>query len=222
MVLLRLTAVLAVSLAPSLAFAQTMTLGGADPGQLVKLLIIGAIVVFALRFVPLPHIVKAGAIWVLIFAAMIAAYSYRGPLESVGREMLASLVPGMAVPVQGEVVVRRSRGGQFVIGGGVNGAPVEFVFDTGASVVVLTASDAARAGLSPEALDYRLPVSTANGITTVAPIRLDSVRVGDITMERVRAAVARPDDLRVSLLGMTFLDRLSGYEVSRDRLVLTQ
>ena len=102
----------------------------------------------------------------------------------------------------------------------VGGTPVTFLFDTGASMVVLTADDARRAGFHADRLDYRVPVMTANGMTQVAPVRLSSLSIGGISVDNVRAAVAKPGDLEASLLGMTFLDRLDGYQVQRDRLVL--
>ncbi|WP_420392824.1 retropepsin-like aspartic protease family protein [Acuticoccus sp.] len=159
--------------------------------------------------------------WGALFAALLVIYAYRADLTSVGREVASVLVPGMVVPTTGDAVtVRRAFHGQFVLNGAVDNAPVSFLFDTGASLVVLAAADAERAGFDPSQLDYRVPVMTAGGMTTVAPVRLPTVSVGGITMADVRAAIARPGDLEASLLGMSFLNRLDGYEVRRDRLVL--
>jgi aspartyl protease family protein len=119
----------------------------------------------------------------------------------------------------GEVVVRR-RGQEFIVPGKVNGRAVAFVFDTGASAVVLTAEDAASAGLRFEAGDFQIPVTTANGSAMAAPARLDSVAVGPISARDVRALVARPGALRQSLLGMTFLERLKSFTVEGGRLIL--
>jgi len=193
---------------------------GPRAAKLIILLVVLVAVLFAMRSVRLPEVVRAAAIWLAALTALIAVYAYREPLQSAGREMISVLVPGVAVTSGEKVIVRRAWQGQFLLDGRVNGAPVEFLFDTGASLVVLAATDAERAGLAPAALDYRVPVMTAAGMTEVAPVRLDEVAVGSIRRARVRAAVARPGDLDTSLLGMTFLNRLSGYEVRRDRLVL--
>ncbi|MEM7695880.1 MAG: TIGR02281 family clan AA aspartic protease [Pseudomonadota bacterium] len=211
---------------PAAAFAQDLeqvTLDRSGPAtlKLVILLVVFLIILFTMRRVRLPDIVRSAAIWLAILAGLVALYAYRVPLESVGREMVSVLLPGTAVTQSGDVVVRRAFRGQFILDGRVNEAPVEFIFDTGASLVVLSNADAARAGFDPQNLDYRVPVMTAAGMTRVAPVRLDEVRVGDIAIRRVRAAIAQPGDLETSLLGMTFLDRLSGYEVRRDRLVLS-
>ncbi|WP_108659470.1 retropepsin-like aspartic protease family protein [Acuticoccus kandeliae] len=188
--------------------------------KLVILLIVFVVVLIGMRRVRVPEMIRSAGIWLLALLALVAAYSYRGPIEMMGREMMAVLVPGTAVMSGDQVIVRRSFGGHFVIDGAVDGAPVSFLFDTGASSVVLTAADAERAGFDPASLDYRLPVMTAAGMTEVAPVRLDEIQVGDIRVGNVRAAVAKPGDLDHSLLGMTFLNRLDGYEVRRDRLVL--
>lgn len=118
-----------------------------------------------------------------------------------------------------EVVAYMDRGA-FALSGRADGVPVDFVFDTGATAVVLTADDAARIGWPANRLDYSVRVSTANGVTQAAPITLRRLAIGGIEVREVRALVARPGDLRENLLGMTFLSRLASYEVTSDRLVL--
>jgi len=117
-------------------------------------------------------------------------------------------------------VVAYMDGGSFALGGRANGVPLDFVFDTGATAVVLTADDAARLGWPASRLDYSVTVSTANGATRAAPITIERLAIGSIEERSVRALVARPGDLRENLLGMTFLTRLDAYEVRGDRLVL--
>ncbi len=103
----------------------------------------------------------------------------------------------------------------------VNGARVTLLFDTGASVVVLTAADARRAGVDTGGLEFDVPVTTANGSALAAEVRLDQIAVGPIVMRNVAALVARPGALEESLLGMSFLERLKSYTVERERLILT-
>jgi aspartyl protease family protein len=95
------------------------------------------------------------------------------------------------------------------------------LFDTGASVVVLTASDARRAGINAAGLVYDVPVTTANGSAMAAEVRLDEISVGPIVMRKVPALVAKPGVLEESLLGMSFLERLKSYSVERGKLILT-
>ncbi|GAB5376089.1 MAG: TIGR02281 family clan AA aspartic protease [Acuticoccus sp.] len=205
------------------AQADLVTIDNTGPqvAKLLILLVFFAIVLIGMRHVRLPQIIRSGAAWLALFALLIGIYSYREPLEAVGREFVAVLIPGTAVRQGEKVMVRRSFQGQFVVDAAVDGTPVTFLFDTGASLVVMAANDARRAGFDVDALEYRIPVMTAAGITHVAPVDLGDITVGTITKANVRAAVAKPGELDTSLLGLSFLDRLSGYEVRRDRLILT-
>jgi aspartyl protease family protein len=118
------------------------------------------------------------------------------------------------------VEVGRSNGGDFPITAHINGARVAMVLDTGASSVVLTRDDAKKAGLPLEVLNYTVNIDTANGRTRAAPVTLDRIAIGDLTERSVEALVAQPGQLRTSLLGMSFLNRLQSWQVSGDRLVL--
>jgi aspartyl protease family protein len=107
-----------------------------------------------------------------------------------------------------------------MVRGKVNGNETRFIFDTGASTVVLRAEEASALGFDPEILDYSIPVSTANGMALAAPVTIPTLSVGPITERNVRALIARSGVLHVNLLGMTFLERLSSYEVRGNRLIL--
>jgi len=120
----------------------------------------------------------------------------------------------------GEVIINRRLSGEFAITGRVNGARATFLFDTGASAVVLTAADARRAGVDAGDLAFNVPVSTANGAAMAAETRLDRIAIGPIIMRNVPALIARRGALDESLLGMSFLERLKSYTVERDRLIL--
>ncbi|MEM8852846.1 MAG: TIGR02281 family clan AA aspartic protease [Pseudomonadota bacterium] len=223
---LRLAAALVATFAGTVAASAqdlpTVAIDNEGPQivKLVALLAILVVVLISMRSIRFPQMIRTAGIWVLVLLGLITLYTYRGPLESMGREVAAVLVPGMAVSDGERVMVRRGFEGHFVLQGRVDGEAVDFLFDTGASMVVLSARDASAAGFNPATLSYSIPVTTASGMTMVAPVRINQLSIGDITVNSVRAAVARPDDLEQSLLGMTFLDRLSGYEVRRDRLVL--
>jgi len=120
----------------------------------------------------------------------------------------------------GEVRLKADRRGHFACTGDVDGRPVTFMADTGASIIARTYEDARRAGLSPASLDFSARVSTANGIAKVAPVVLSRVRVGTITLRDVRAAVAEKGALDVNLLGMSFLGRLASFNLRGDELIL--
>jgi aspartyl protease family protein len=92
--------------------------------------------------------------------------------------------------------------------------------DTGASSVVLTQEAAKAAGLPLEVLSYSVNVETANGRARAAPVTIDRLAVGNIVERSIPALIAQPGQLRTSLLGMSFLNRLEGWEVRGDRLLM--
>ena len=104
----------------------------------------------------------------------------------------------------------------------VNGRPLDVMVDTGASMVALTYEDAERAGLRLRQSDFTARVSTANGYAAVAPVTLDRVSIGRITVRNVRAAVSEPGRLDKTLLGMSFLQRLERVDIASGRLRLVE
>ena len=117
-------------------------------------------------------------------------------------------------------IIGRRLGGEFVVAGKVNNVPASFLFDTGASTVVIRAQDAKKMGIDTATLDYDVRVTTANGAAMAAETRLDQLSVGPIVIRNVRALIAKPGALSENLLGMSFLERLDSYSVERGRLVL--
>ena len=165
--------------------------------------------------------IGGAAIWAVLIVGLTGVYAYRFELSDIADRVMAEFIPGEPqVGRGGEVIVNRRLGGEFVIPAKVNDLPVAFLFDTGASAVVLRAQDAAKVGVDSAGLDFDVSVVTANGAAMAAQTRLDKISVGPIVMRDVRALVARPGALSESLLGMSFLDRLQGYSVERGRLVL--
>ena len=171
--------------------------------------------------------IRHAMLWVGIFTALIVAYAFRAELSDVGHRVSSELLPpgtslsiGTATTEERAVRLRKHPNGHFVARGLANGAPLEFLVDTGASTVVLTPSDAQRAGIDVSGLVYATPVSTANGMTFAAPVRLRSLTIGSIEMTDVEALVAKPGNLNGSLLGMSFLRRLRSYEFTGDFLTL--
>ena len=120
----------------------------------------------------------------------------------------------------GEAQVVKSPDGHFWVDADVNGGhPVHFLIDTGATAVTLTASDARSLGIDPTTLDYRYTVMTANGPAHAAPVKLGDISVDHAEIEDVQALVI-DQGLPTSLLGMSYLGRLSKFEATPDTLVL--
>jgi aspartyl protease family protein len=155
--------------------------------------------------------------WAVIGMMLIVGYSYRFELRDVADRVMAEVLPGHVAGRGRNVEVVR-QGGDFALGAQINGARVPMVLDTGASSVVLTHEAARAAGLPLQMLDYNVNVDTANGRTRAAPVTLDRLAVGGLTERAVPALIAQPGQLKSSLLGMTFLNRLESWEVRGDRL----
>jgi aspartyl protease family protein len=217
---------LAVSLLALIIRHDDGTIGGLASGDFASLVIKIALLVFfgglvlAMFRYRFREAFEAALFWVVVALVLAAGYSYRNELREIADRMLSELVPGRAA-VRGQTVeVARGRGGEFQVSMLVNGARVPMVLDTGASAVVLTQDAAKAAGLPLEVLSYNVNVDTANGRTRAAAVTLDRLAVGRIEERSVPALIAQPGQLRTSLLGMSFLNRLTGWEVKGDRLVM--
>lgn len=163
---------------------------------------------------------KIALAWVGIMLALALGYTYRFELRDVANRMLAELVPGRAAARGRTVELARTAGGDFHIATHVNGARVQMVIDTGASTVMLTREAALAAGLPPEMIKYNVNIDTANGHAYAAAAIIDSIAVGGIVEHNVPALIAQPGSLKTSLLGMSFLSRLQGWEVRGDKVVM--
>jgi len=115
--------------------------------------------------------------------------------------------------------IPKASDGHFWANATVNTKAIRFLVDTGATVVVLTPADAQRLGFDERALTYDREVSTANGKTVAATVTLSSVGIGQSTVHNVDALVLK-DGLTTSLLGMSYLGRLSRIEATPSSLIL--
>ena len=119
------------------------------------------------------------------------------------------------------VRLRADANGHFNARAYVNGASVDVLVDTGATTVALTWDDARAAGIRVGDGDFTAQSRTANGVTTFAPVMIGRLSIGDIELTRVQAHVARRGQLSTTLLGMSFLGKLS-VEMKDRELVLAQ
>lgn len=121
-----------------------------------------------------------------------------------------------------QVHLKADESGHFLSEIYINGRPITAVVDTGATGVALSYEDAESLGIRPSESDYTHISQTANGSTRIAPVMLDEVRIGDIEVRDVQAFVGQPGALSQSLLGMTFLGRLSQVGIRGSELILEQ
>jgi len=127
--------------------------------------------------------------------------------------------PAATGRVTNSLVYTANQQGHVILDTAVNGASVRMLVDTGASLVTLTREDARAAGIAPGELVYNHRASTANGAVRMAPVTLREIRIGQLSIYDVPAAVL--EHLNISLLGMSFLTRLQGYEMREGKLTIS-
>jgi aspartyl protease family protein len=112
--------------------------------------------------------------------------------------------------------------GHYVTTATIEHMPVTVLVDTGASKVALSYEDAERIGLNPFTLSFDQPIATANGVVEAAVVMLDRVEVENVVVHDVGAIVLPQGAMRGTLLGMSFLGRLSGFRISDGTLYLEE
>src|ERR1043165_6739912 len=161
-------------------------------------------------------------------AAMLIAGIMPRVMSQVGSASSETQPVKRAAPVpqpQGgyrTATVRADSRGHFQVEGAVDGRRLDFMVDTGASLVRLRERDAGKLGIFPSPRDYPGRSSTANGIVKGAPVRLPSLEVNGIRVYDVAAMVIADESLSVNLLGMSFLSRVRRFEMANGRLVMEQ
>jgi len=202
---------------------NNITVAGLDTSSMsvkIGILAVAAVILVGLFRERFSHAIKSILIWILIVLTLAVGYTFRFEAREAADRVMAEFVPGHAATRGRAVEIARGQTGNFVVTTQVNGARTSMILDTGASSVVLTYEAAKAAGLPLEVLSYSVNVETANGRTRAAPVTLQTIAVGGIVERDVSALIAQPGQLRQSLLGMSFLNRLEGWEVRGDRLVL--
>jgi len=190
------------------------------PAQDIGMLAVVASAVLASRRFGLVQVARYTAIWAAVAVVMVLAYLLRGDLHDLGQRFRSQLVPAYAAEdAPGVVAIGQSRNGDYVVIGKVNGRPVEFVVDTGASDVVLSPADARRLGIDPTALKFDDVHETANGPGRGARFVVDSLSIGPIQLHDLPVSINAAEMSR-SLLGMSVLQRLDSFEFKGGRLLM--
>ncbi|SFA43963.1 aspartyl protease family protein [Paracoccus halophilus] len=155
---------------------------------------------------------RMAAAWGLIFLGAIA-------LAGLWPEIRNAVAPRERVLAGGRIEVPVGNDGHYRLTARVNDIAIRFVVDTGASSIALGPRDAERVGIDLDDLAYIGQARTANGIVETAPVRLESVTIGDIRDARVPAMVLRAD-LDESLMGMSYLSRFARVSIEDSVLIL--
>jgi len=186
-------------------------------------LVLGVVILSVVRSgVTTGFVLGATLRWLVVALVLLTGYSYRYSLEAYYKNIVGHVFPsiGMDQP-DGSVMFHAGADGHFQVSAEVNNTKVTFLVDTGATKVALTASDAKRIGIDLNSLTYDVRINTANGVSFFAPVILKEIKIGSVVMNDVSAYVGK-SGLETSLLGMSYLNRLGEYQVTRDTLTLCQ
>jgi aspartyl protease family protein len=180
---------------------------------LALVVIVGSAVSAPLVFQSDPGRFHAMAAWALRPAAPepVPAVAAAAPRETGARQLTGRRVEIAADP-------RGHYSAEFR----VNGARLDAMIDTGATLVAINRRTAARIGLTLSAKDFVYPVDTANGTALAAAAVIDTLQIGRIRVDGVQAVVLDDASLKQTLVGMSFLNRLSTFRVERGKLLLEQ
>ena len=139
------------------------------------------------------------------------------------RTQVATLQQPQPQPVYGRKARLKMDGrGHFVTNAKMNGRNVEVLVDTGATSVAINKKTARRLGIMLKPSDFKYTVNTANGSTMAAGAVIDRIQIGNVTVRNVQAAVLDDKALGSTLLGMSFLGKLSSFEVKNQEMLLVQ
>jgi len=187
-----------------------------ETGHLAYLVILGIALVgwfIAENRNSLGRTVRIALAWGFIFLGVVAGYG-------LWEDIRDDVAPRQTVfQEDARVEVPRAFDGHYYLTLEMDGVPVEFVVDTGATDVVLSRQDAARIGLDPAALAYTGIAGTANGQVRTARVRIAEVSLGGITESNMPVSV-NAGEMGKSLLGMSYLQRFQRIEIAGGRLVL--
>ncbi|UPJ59222.1 TIGR02281 family clan AA aspartic protease [Bradyrhizobium sp. 192] len=165
----------------------------------------------------------------IIAAVMIGLGTFMAQMADKMSSASATAVPRATVAVAAtapaggrSLAISRDGRGHFQTEGRIDGQRIGFMLDTGASVVALNETSAARFGLRPSRSDYNATVSTANGTIKAARTRIAMLEVGGLVVRDVDAMVLPDEALSENLLGLSFLSRLKRFEYANGQMVLEQ
>lgn len=144
-----------------------------------------------------------------------ATFDINGKRQSLGMgQTISTSFAGSGKPT---VKLNADTSGHFSTIGSINGFPVRFLVDTGATTIAISSSEAKRMGIDYQKGERGF-TSTANGVIPMYRVTLQNVKIGDISLNLVEGTVIEGAGLPVALLGMSFLSRL---EMKRDNSVMT-
>ena len=172
----------------------------------------------AVRRIPIAQGLKMFVGWVLIFGAAFIVFTLKDEFMALGNRLMLETRGGVEQTAAGEIRIRQASDGHFWVTAEVNGEPVRFLIDSGATTTSLSRGTAQRVGVTPQR-GFQAMVQTANGVVMVDRGRAATIEVGPIARRDVAVHISDAfGDMNV--IGMNFLSSLTSWSVEGRTLVL--
>ena len=184
---------------------------------------IGALVLVVSSLVaqklPIGKAIKMALMWVAIFGGFFVLFLFKDEGREVWRRATAE-ISGDAGQVEGTTLrLKREEDGHYWVRASVNGTPVRFMIDSGATTTTLSPSSARAAGLKPSG-GFPVVVDTANGTVELQRAEIDTLSVGNIVQHNAKVLIGSEGLGDTNLLGMSFLSTLKSWRVEEATLIL--
>jgi aspartyl protease family protein len=176
----------------------------------------------AARRLPLGYVAKAAFAWIAIFAALFAIFSFRFEFKAVWERVKADIsgTAGQSVSAD-EITIRRQDDGHYWLQVDVNGKPVRFMIDSGATTTAVNANTARETGIEVDANGYPVFLNTANGRVTAQRGVIGSLKIGSRELGQHDVVVSESFG-DTNVLGMNFLDSMQSWKVEGNVMTLKQ
>jgi aspartyl protease family protein len=176
----------------------------------------------AARRLPLGYIAKAAFAWIAIFAALFAIFSFRFEFKAVWERVKADISGTAGQSVRGEdITIRRQDDGHYWLQLDVNGRPVRFMIDSGATTTAVNGNTARETGIEVDTTGYPVFLNTANGRVTAQRGVILSLKIGSRELGQHDVVVSESFG-DTNVLGMNFLDSMQSWKVEADVMTLKQ
>lgn len=193
-----------------------------DTASLVYSLLLLVLVGSALisRTMPIRQTIKMALGWVGIFALIFLLVSFRPEMKLIWQRVTGELGLASAPAISGEpMTIRKSEDGHFWVSAEVNGRPMRFMIDSGATFTAISTEAAKAAGIAPSGLGFKTVIETANGTVEADRATIADLRVGSLAMRDHDVLIS--DGLGdTNLLGMNFLSELESWRVEGSSMIL--
>jgi aspartyl protease family protein len=174
------------------------------------------------RRLPLGYVAKAAFAWIAIFATLFAIFSFRFEFKAVWERVKADISGTAGQSVSGEeITIRRQDDGHYWLQVDVNGKPVRFMIDSGATTTAVNANTALETGIEVDANGYPVFLNTANGSVAAQRSVILSLKIGSRELGQHDVVVSESFG-DTNVLGMNFLDSMQSWRVEGNVMTLKQ